>query len=392
MGAGFDTPGDLDHRGWIWVAGFLSLIYSLLCLAARAVGKWGLLWYDDIVLGISYIFAIVSWGLIFASLTQGLGVSNLTLSASAVEDAAQLYFASRVPFFISHCLSKLSILVFTRRIFAGDIYKENIIFGISYGVCILYGILGILLSSAGCRPEQALVASVNAVCDANVARWTVITILDGLSEIFVLAMPIWFISKNQLKASKKRIVVFVYCFRLVDVGFGIATTVSYFNFLKFGRDNIDVVPVVVWELVALTFSLISASFPCLRTFLWAFMSRGLMTMYGNTTTISGSDMRSSNRETQPSVQLRSMGNNKTGAQPEGQDDDGEPRQARLRPEWLEYRVDVRGTDARPKKKNSATGGLEVRSAQRSTQHSMRRSDDSDRMIIHTETTYRVESN
>lgn len=249
-------------------------------------------------------------------------------------------------------MSKLSILIFTRRIFAGDIYKyvsarsngeashtyphfhrENIIFGVAYGVCILYGVLGILLSSAGCRPQEALVASVDAVCDANVARWTVITILDGLSEIFVLAMPIWFISKNQLKASKKRIVIFVYCFRLIDIGFGIATTVSYFNFLRDGRDNIDVVPVVVWELVSLTFSLISASFPCLRTFLWAFMSRGLMTMYGNTTTISGSDMRSGNRDGNPSMQLRSM-QNKSGSQVDGaREDSGEPRQARLRPEW-----------------------------------------------------------
>lgn len=206
-------------------------------------------------------------------------------------------------------------------------------------------------------------------------------------------MPVWFISKNQLKASKKRIVIFVYCFRLIDIGFGIATTVSYFNFLRRGRNNIDVVPVVVWELVSLTFSLISASFPCLRTFLWAFMSRGLMTMYGNTTTISGSDLRSGHRDNQPSVQLRSMHNNKSTTTPaDDVSDDGVPRQARLRPEWLEYRVDVRGTDARPKKKSSATGGLEVRSAQRSTQHSMRRSDDSDRMIIHAETTYRVESN
>lgn len=164
------------------------------------------------------------------------------------------------------------------------------------------------------------------------ARWTVITILDGVSELFVLAMPIWFISKNQLKASKKRIVIFVYCFRLIDLGFGIATTVSYFNFLRDGRDNIDIVPVVVWELVMLSFSLISASFPCLRTFLWAFMSRGLQTMYGNTTTISGSDMRSGNREN-PSVQLRSM-RNKSGTQLGSESgDDGETRPARLRPEW-----------------------------------------------------------
>lgn len=211
--------------------------------------------------------------------------------------------------------------------------RETIIFGVAYGICILYGVLGVLLSSAGCRPEEALVASVDAVCNANIARWTVITILDGLSEIFVLAMPIWFISKNQLKASKKRIVIFVYSFRLIDIGFGIATTVSYFNFLRDGRDNIDVVPVVVWEMVTLTFSLISASFPCLRTFLWAFMSRGLMTMYGNTTSISGSDMRSGIREIQSGVQLRSL-RNKSSPQMEGaREDSGESRQVRLRPEW-----------------------------------------------------------
>jgi hypothetical protein len=106
------------------------------------------------------------------------------------------------------------------------------------------------------------------------ARWTLITLLDGISEIFVLAMPIWFISKNQLKASKKRIVVFVYMFRLIVLAFSVATTVVYFDFLRSGRNNIGIVSAVVWEEVLLSFSIISASFPCLRTFLWAFMSRG----------------------------------------------------------------------------------------------------------------------
>lgn len=90
MSEGFDTPGQLDHRGWIWVAGILALIYSLLCLAARAVGKWGLLWYDDIVLGVSYLCAIVSWGLIFAGLTHGLGVVNSELTPSMIESASKV--------------------------------------------------------------------------------------------------------------------------------------------------------------------------------------------------------------------------------------------------------------------------------------------------------------
>lgn len=87
-------------------------------------------------------------------------------------------------------------------------------------------------------------------------------------------MPIWFISKNQLKASKKRIVIFVYMFRLIIIAFTIATTFSYFNFLDNGRDSIGIAPVIAWQEVLLGFSLISSSFPCLRTFIWAFMSRG----------------------------------------------------------------------------------------------------------------------
>lgn len=79
-----------------------------------------------------------------------------------------MYFGSRIAFFVAHSLAKLSILVFTRRIFAGDIYKENILFGAAYALTAIYGVLGVLLSSAGCRPADTLIASVDAVCDANV--------------------------------------------------------------------------------------------------------------------------------------------------------------------------------------------------------------------------------
>jgi hypothetical protein len=98
--------------------------------------------------------------------------------------------------------------------------------------------------------------------------------MDGLTEIAILAMPIWFISKNQMGNSKKCIVIFVYAFRLLVIACSIATTSSYFDFLRNGQDNIGIAPVVVWQEVSLGFSLLSASFPCLRSFLWAFMSRG----------------------------------------------------------------------------------------------------------------------
>ncbi|KAF7186246.1 hypothetical protein HII31_12321 [Pseudocercospora fuligena] len=371
---GFATTTETDHRPWVWVASFLAMIYSLLCLAARFTGKWDLLWWDDVVLSSGYLAAIVHWGLLFRSLIDGTGLSSLVLSSSELGNAASLYFGSRIPFFLALCLAKLSMLIFTRRIFAGDIYRENIFFGVSYGFVILYGLLAILLSSAGCHPTETLAPSTDAVCNANTARWAVITLFDGLTELIILAMPIWFISKNQLKASKKRIVIFVYSFRLIVIAFSIATTASYFNFLKDGRNSIDISPVIAWQEVLLAFSLISASFPCLRSFLWAFMSRGLMTMYGNTTA-SASDPRSH----MGSMQLRSMNKSHVSRnESEAGLTTGEGR-LRLRPERSEYHVDIRGDSARGQKRSTTD------------LNPAKRSDDSDRMIISMETSYRVES-
>lgn len=142
-------------------------------------------------------------------------------------------------------------------------------------------------------------------------------------------MPIWFISKNDLQASKKRIVIFVYAFRLLVIGISVAVTTTYFNFLNNGDDDIDIAPVVAWEEVLLAFSLISASFPCLRSFLWAFMSRGLMTMYGNTIAES-----STNHSRSASVQLRSFNAYKSNTSRTGSET-GDSR-FRLRPEQVQY--------------------------------------------------------
>lgn len=140
-----------------------------------------------------------------------------------------------------------------------------------------------------------------------------------------------FISKNQIKASKKRIVVFVFSFRLIVAAFSIVTTVTYFKYLRGSNLNIGAAPTVVWQEVLLCFSLISASIPCLRTFLWAFMSTGLMTVYGNSTS-AGSYGIGSQQSRQPSA-VRSQSRDYSQSQ-------GRTFSSQLRPDKHGYRVDV----------------------------------------------------
>lgn len=65
--------------------------------------------------------------------------------------------------------------------------------------------------------------------------------------------PRWnrFISKNKIKASKKRIVVFVFSFRLIAAAFSIATSITYFKYLNGSDFNIGAASTVVWQEVLL---------------------------------------------------------------------------------------------------------------------------------------------
>lgn len=90
MDSGFATATATDTRAWLWVASFLSLIYSLLCLAARFTGKWDLLWWDDLILSGGYLSAIVHWGFLFQAFTSGVGVASIAISRDQLNVAAKV--------------------------------------------------------------------------------------------------------------------------------------------------------------------------------------------------------------------------------------------------------------------------------------------------------------
>lgn len=128
------------------------------------------------------------------------------------------------------------------------------------------------------RPHISLISPAKAI---QVERWVLLTIFDSATETMILCLPTWFVSKNQIKMSKKAIIVFVFSFRLLVAAVSIASTATYLDYLIEHKDFVSIAPTVALQEVLLGFSLLSASIPCLRSFLWAFMSTGLMTVYGS---------------------------------------------------------------------------------------------------------------
>lgn len=198
-----------------------------------------------------------------------------------------------------------------------------------------------------------------------------------MTEFIILALPVWFISKHQIKASKKRIVIFVFSFRLIVAAFSIATTFAYFDYLNGSGLSINAVGMIVWQEVLLGSSLISASIPCLRSFLWAFMSTGLMTVYGGTSSGNGSYGAGTQRTPNASA-VRSQNRDEIRSQLQ-------PRvfQSRLRPDWNGYKVDIRSQQkAKPKSKSA--------NQERSTERGSIKSYGSEQYIIHQTTEFEIE--
>ena len=98
-------------------------------------------------------------------------------------------------------------------------------------------------------------------------------ILDAATEALIVALPLFAIFGNTMKLSSKLTVVALFAFRLPCIPFVAAATVSLNRFFASDKtgsmDNI--ISAAVWSQVHLGWSLSSASVPCMKSFLTAFL-------------------------------------------------------------------------------------------------------------------------
>lgn len=342
-------------------------------MGARCTCKWEQLWYDDAVLGLGYIVAAGHFGTIFHSISSGMGASALYGESSHMGMVAEV---RRVVILNKHktgqtdesmsvllrvqdpCLRDLvskqgvGLAFHTKHLYLRCFEEAEILRGC---VCICWHLrrckcpfeLCCMQSSTSsgepgvCRLRRECTLTVLHTCSSadiadQIARWGVITALDIATELVIVALPAFAISGVQVMTSKKRLIVFVFSFRLALIVFSIMVMVKYFDFLRGSRSEVDLVQTVAWQEIQIGFSLISASIPCIRTFLWAFMSMGLTTTYGSHYSASGSRGGSQ--------QLQSMQRSDAPLHPSEVNNDRSLRANASR--FLDYKVDVKAMQRR----------------------------------------------
>ncbi|PSN71293.1 hypothetical protein BS50DRAFT_546564 [Corynespora cassiicola Philippines] len=264
----FATITPEDHRGVIYIATFLAFTYYNLTFLTRCFIKWHMFGLDDWAVVVAQIISIIQFVLLLVSLSAGLGTSFDTLSEHDYNRMAA--YGNQIALYISLGLSKCATILLVQRLFTRDIKKFWMICNAISVLMALWTIVAALLVSVGCSPQSTAPTMESQICPGIYDRYHGLVVTDALTDILLVMAPTCLVWQLQMHISLKVQVVFVFAFRLPLVPLSILTLRNWNHSLHSSNPGIDRTPVILYQQGQLCFSLISATVPCLKSFIRSF--------------------------------------------------------------------------------------------------------------------------
>ncbi|KAK4632895.1 hypothetical protein CLAFUW4_03191 [Fulvia fulva] len=253
-----------DRAGIVWVAAILSLMFAIITLATRFQIKFHTLGKDDWLIAGATIVALGQFVAVYVGLHQGLGQSTLLLSQSHAAQLAHAVLASEIFFIVTMMLSKLGVIFFMKRLFTREHRTAWWCCNAAVALTIIWGVASVSGVSIGCGSWKMLYGP--ARCDGKLARWTVVISTDAAREVVYVALAVVLVWPLQMRLSIKVTVVMAFGFRLVCAIFAALHRVWIAKYVQSPDPGLAVADVLVWQQVALGYSLIATTIPTIKNF------------------------------------------------------------------------------------------------------------------------------
>ncbi|KAF2713002.1 hypothetical protein K504DRAFT_461591 [Pleomassaria siparia CBS 279.74] len=305
-----------DHSAPIWIATILALIFAYLILLIRLLfvkkNRYGI---DDVLLTLAHIMGLGMWAAIFSSLGSGLGKALKLVQAKDIPRMNQAYLASRILLLLALGISKCSVLMFVRGIFDHST-RVVLVVHVTIGIVVAWGLAGALAVSVGTSPDKIADGLNFAHATNDILRLKVITIIDIVTEIVILLLPIVPLFKIQMSWQRKLIVIIAFSFRILNIYITLMHLFSYTEFVHKKGTGVSIAAPVVWQNVLLSYNFMSATIPTLKGFVAAFLTGGIA-YSGDISSSGGIGGSCENRNSYRMLSLSKKGNTSTGLLPEG---------------------------------------------------------------------------
>lgn len=145
-----------DRAGVVYVAAILSLLYSASTLVARFLIKFHSLGWDDWAILAATIVALGQYIAVFVPLGDGLGISSSILAQDATENMGSGVMAGQILFIIAVALTKLSVVLFIKRLLTQNLRGAWWAANITMGLTVAWGVASALIISVCCSPTTAV--------------------------------------------------------------------------------------------------------------------------------------------------------------------------------------------------------------------------------------------
>ncbi|GAB1732402.1 hypothetical protein NU195Hw_g741t1 [Hortaea werneckii] len=286
---------DADHHGsWVIICNAFGLVVGLISLAIRAYirGKVSPPFaIDDWILAGATFLALIQCGLVFEAVHDGFGQSMKLISADKLVYLQKLLYTSDLFYIFTIYGAKSSVILLYRRI-APD-RAHSLVAWAGLSLTLLFGIMSIFLVALRCDLSQPWL-QYDAQCTSLSAQWAAVTAFDVISEALLVGMSVHLVWKLQMPLARKGKVVLAFALRFPLIPVSIVR-LEYIN-EELGSSNPTLTGAVAGVLtqLAIFYSLMAATLPCLRPFLAGFVTNyGAM---GGSTVIGGSQLGSSKRD------------------------------------------------------------------------------------------------
>ncbi|KAI5198437.1 hypothetical protein E4T39_06755 [Aureobasidium subglaciale] len=258
-----------NHAGVVWVVCILSLTYGLLCSGVRFTLRRGMYSFDDAALLVSTLASVVQHSFVFLALENGLGNSSSIIQQKHQEILTEVSFPAGstytrlVLFFVVHYLAKISLTLFTRRLFFGQEKFNQLICDALLVVNLIFGVTSILLLTINCQSGWYFKSK--DVCPKLLTRWIIIKSLDVLAELALVLVPIVLICRILLNSKHKTVIIGAFAARLPVIAFTIIHLYYLNKSLHDSHDRgIALVQPIIWLQATLLWSMVTASLPSFR--------------------------------------------------------------------------------------------------------------------------------
>ncbi|KAL2265629.1 hypothetical protein VTJ83DRAFT_6729 [Remersonia thermophila] len=265
-GVGFPNHG-ADDQGWkLYITSLVMIISAGLFVVARVATRLvrNNLGWDDWTIVFSLANSIVLSVAIQLAVSWGYGMHKADLTKAELETCLRWFFVAQTPYKVVVFLNKVSVVLLYMRIFVGTGFRIA-----AYSVLFVvfgYSVGGIAATIWQCVPIQgAWNKNVPARCINSNAFWVAYAVLNILTDVMVLALPVIPVMKLQLRWRERFLILGVFLLGAFVTITSILRVTSVQNSLKNRQDQTwSFIERGVWTLIESNLGIICACLPVLK--------------------------------------------------------------------------------------------------------------------------------